>query len=60
MTVSPNSKFVPGTGTYGYNKEPILKTDPQWRFGTGNRDDKEKIMRRTSNFPPPNSYNPDF
>jgi len=35
MTVSPFSKFVPGPGTYAQEKEPLLKTDPQWRFGTG-------------------------
>jgi hypothetical protein len=37
MTVSPFSKFVPGPGTYAQEKEPLLKTDPQWRFGTGQR-----------------------
>ena len=33
---------------------------PQWKIGTSNRDDKEKIMRRTCNNPPPDSYTPDY
>lgn len=37
MNVSPFSKFVPGPGTYAQEKDSLLKTDPQWRFGTGTR-----------------------
>jgi hypothetical protein len=37
-----------------------MKSLPSWRIGTSTRDDQEKIKRRTQNFPPPNSYNPDY
>ena len=37
ISVSPNSKFVPGPGTYRYTASVGKKDDPKWKFGSGKR-----------------------
>ena len=39
---------------------PVKKNEPSWRIGTARRDDADKTMRRTNNFPAPTAYNPNF
>ncbi len=56
----PGANNFPGPGTYDGNFRTTKKSDPNWKIGSSTRDDKEKIMRRTCNFPPPDSYNPDY
>jgi hypothetical protein len=51
---------VPGPGAYRIDVSPTKLKDPTWRIGTSRRDDTDRVMRRTSNFPPPNTYNPNF
>lgn len=52
----------PGPGTYGVNNayKSAKKADPQWRFGSSTRNDQEKTMRRTCNYPPPDSYDANY
>jgi len=52
--------FNPGPGSYNSMYNQALKSAPGWRIGTSTRDDRDKIRRRTCNYPPPDSYNPDF
>jgi len=54
----PGANKVPGPGTYQYDYKSTKSKDPQWRIGTSKRDDADRIMRRTCNFPPPDNYNP--
>ena len=52
--------MAPGPGTYEPNNKPALQASPQWRMGSSKRDDADKLKMRTSNFPPPDSYNPQY
>ena len=37
MTVSANSKFVPGPGTHNVTTSSVSRADPSWGFGSGVR-----------------------
>lgn len=39
---------------------PVKNKDPTWRIGTARRDDQDRVMRKTTNFPAPTAYNPNF
>jgi hypothetical protein len=52
--------FSPGPGTYDAKPEASLQASPGWRLGTSTRHDVDKAKMRTSNFPPPDSYNPNY
>ena len=56
----PGASNVPGPGTYGDFYRSTIHKDPTWVIGKGTRDDQEKTMRRTCNWPPPGSYDPNF
>lgn len=56
----PGANEVPGPGTYRFDANPIKKKQPEYRIGTARRDDMENVMRRTCDFPPANTYNPDY
>jgi len=51
----------PGPGAYFTpEKNCAMKSSPSWRIGTSTRDDLEKQKMRASNFPPPDTYKPNF
>jgi len=37
-----------------------MYSSPGWKIGTSTRDDEEKLRMKTSNYPPPDSYNPSY
>lgn len=37
-----------------------IYSSPSWKIGTSTRDDEEKLRMKTSNYPPPDSYNPSY
>ena len=37
-----------------------MMASPGWRIGTSTRDDVEKARKRNCNFPPPDTYNPEY
>jgi hypothetical protein len=56
----PGANKVPGPGAYSSDYTATVNKEPTWRIGTSTRYDREKIMRRTCNFPPMNSYDPKY
>ena len=56
----PGANLVPGPGAYACDFSPVRKEAPKWRVGTSQRDVRETIMRRTCDFPPANTYNPNY
>jgi len=58
-SLTPNQKN-PGPGSYQASYGQALRASPGWKIGSSKRDEREKINRRTCNYPPPNSYNANF
>jgi hypothetical protein len=57
---SPGASNVPGPGAYNSDFKATVKGEPTWKIGTSTRYDRDKTMRRTCNFPPMNSYDPNY
>ena len=56
-----SNQFAPGPGAYDNKNFSIsLYSNTTWKIGTSTRDDEEKLRMRTSNYPPPDSYNPSY
>ena len=53
-----SNHFSPGPGAYSNKFSVSIYSSPSWRIGTSTRDDEEKLRMKTSNYPPPDSYNP--
>jgi hypothetical protein len=56
----PGSNNVPGPGAYDNDYRVTTHKEPTWRIGTSTRNDKDKIMLRTCDFPPMNKYDPNY
>ena len=52
--------LAPGPGTYNARYELACQASPGWKLGTSTRNDEDKLKMRTSNYPPPDTYNPSF
>lgn len=52
--------FAPGPGAYEDKFSVSVYSSPGWKIGRSTRDDEEKLRLRTSNYPPPDSYNPHY
>ena len=60
-SVNQSARTNPGPGAYFTpDKNNAYKNSPSWRIGTSTRDDLEKQKMRSSNFPPPDTYKPNF
>lgn len=52
--------FSPGPGAYNAKTEVTMLASPGWKVGTSTRSDQDRAKLRCSNFPPPDTYNPEF
>ena len=54
-----SNNFNPGPGSYTPMFSQSIKANPGWKIGTSTRGEQERNERRR-NYPPPDSYNPNF
>jgi hypothetical protein len=61
MSANQSAGANPGPGAYFAPEDNIAyKSSPSWKMGSSTRDALEKQKMRSTNFPPPNTYKPNF
>ena len=58
--VKTSNMLTPGPGTYNARFPGNIQTSPQYKMGTSTRDDVDRVNKRACDFPPPDSYSPNY